>query len=49
VAEELACLGWSEQDLVAKRKQGPEKVASAARLRKETTLTVKDLVSRERK
>jgi hypothetical protein len=48
VAGELARFGWTELDLAARRKNAPEKLAIAARLRKETTLTVKDLFSRPR-
>jgi len=46
VAEELGRLGWTELDLVARRKNAPEKLAIAARLRKETTLTVKEIAAR---
>jgi hypothetical protein len=42
----LGRLGWTELDLAARRKNATEKLAIAARLRKETTLAVKDLVSR---
>jgi hypothetical protein len=45
-AKELRRLGWSELDLASKRKNAPEKLAIAARLRKETTLTVKDIAAR---
>ena len=47
IAEELARLGWSEQDLAAHRKNAPEKLAIAARLRKETTLTIKEISARD--
>jgi hypothetical protein len=46
VAEELARFGWTELDLAARRKNAPEKLAIAARLRKETTLTVKEIAAR---
>ena len=46
MAEELARLGWTERDLVARRKNAPEKLAIAPRLRKETTLSVKEIVAR---
>jgi putative transposase len=46
VAEELARLGWTELDLAARRKNAPPKLAIAARLRKETTLTVKEIAAR---
>lgn len=46
VPEELGRLGWTEQDLAAQRKNAPEKLALAARLRKETTLTVKEIAAR---
>ena len=40
VAEELGRLGWSEAQLGERRKSDPAKLALAARLRRETTLTV---------
>jgi len=40
VAEELGRLGWSEAQLRERRKSDPAKLALAARLRRETTLTV---------
>ena len=46
VAEELGRLGWTDLDLAARRKNAPEKLAIAARLRKETTLTVKQIAAR---
>jgi putative transposase len=46
VAEELSRLGWTEVDLAAQRKNAPEKLVIAARLRKETTLTVKEIAAR---
>jgi REP element-mobilizing transposase RayT len=38
--EELGALGWSEQDLQGRRKSDPQKVRIAARLRRETTMTL---------
>ena len=38
LAEELQRNGWSERDLLARRKKDPAKLAIAARLRRETTL-----------
>ncbi len=46
VAEELARLGWTEAELVARRKGDPGKMAMATRLRRETTLTVKAIAAR---
>ena len=46
VGEELRRLGWSEQDLTCRRKSDPGKLALAARLRRETTLTIKEIASR---
>lgn len=46
IAEELARLGWTEADLASQRKNAPEKLALAARLRKETTLTIKQIATR---
>ncbi len=40
VAEELQRLGWKQSDLAARRKSDPAKLAIAARLRKETTLSI---------
>ena len=45
IAEELNRLGWTEADLIARRKTDPGKLALAARLRKETTLTVKRIAA----
>jgi len=42
----LARLGWSETDLASRRKSDPAKLALAARLRQETTLTIKALAAR---
>jgi hypothetical protein len=46
LAEELARLGWREEDLAQRRKGDPGKMAIAARLRRETTLTVKAIAAR---
>jgi len=41
VREELAKAGWAEEDLASRAKGDPMKVAVAARLRQETTVTLK--------
>ena len=46
VGQELKRLGWKEADLAARRKNDPLKLAIAARLRKETTLTLKAIAAR---
>jgi putative transposase len=46
VAEELGRLGWNEAQLRERRKSDPAKLALAARLRRETTLTVGWIASR---
>lgn len=46
IAEELARRQWSEQELVARPKSHPVKLALAARLRQETTLSVKQIAER---
>jgi putative transposase len=46
IRQELTRLGWVESDLVSQRKNAPEKLAIAARLRKETTLTIKQIAAR---
>ena len=46
IAAELVRLGWSEQDLALHRKSDPAKLALAARLRKETTLSIKEIAAR---
>ena len=38
--EELDALGWAAQDLQGRRKSDPQKVRIAARLRRETTMTL---------
>jgi hypothetical protein len=46
IAEELQRLGWSEKDLVMRRKNDPDKMAIAVRLRRETTLSIKAIAAR---
>jgi hypothetical protein len=46
VAEELKRLGWNEGDLVIRRKSDPGKLGMGARLRLETTLTLKAIARR---
>jgi hypothetical protein len=46
VAEELARLQWTESDLVMRPKSDPVKLGVAARLRQETTLSVKQIAER---
>ena len=46
VAEELRRLGWKEKDLQLRRKGDPAKLALAGRLRKETTLSIRDIAAR---
>jgi len=46
VTEGLARLGWNPQELAARRKGDPGKLALAARLRQETTLSVKEIAQR---
>ena len=46
IAEELARLGWQEAQLAARRKQDPDKVQLAQRLRQETTLSVRQIAER---
>jgi hypothetical protein len=46
VLEELARLHWSQNDLQAQSKSHPKKLALAARLRQETTLSVKQIAER---
>ena len=43
--EELQRLGWRARDLVARRKSHPAKLALAARLRRETTLSLKAIAA----
>ena len=46
VAEELSRLGWTESDLATRRKSDPGKLGMGARLRKETTLSLKAIARR---
>jgi len=46
IAEELARLQWTLDDLAAQRKSHPSKLALGARLRRETTLSVKRIAER---
>lgn len=46
IAEELGRLCWQETELVSRRKHDPAKLAIAQRLRKETTLSVKQIALR---
>jgi hypothetical protein len=46
IAEELLRLGWTEKDLTARLKNDPGKLAVAARVRKETTLSIKWIAAR---
>jgi hypothetical protein len=46
IAEELGRLCWQETDLVSRHKQHPAKLALAQRLRRETTLSVKQIAIR---
>ncbi len=44
--EELSRLGWTPEELAARRKSDPVKLAIAARLRRETTLGLKEIARR---
>ena len=46
VAEELNQLGWQEEELAKRRKNDPGKLKMAARLRRETTLSIKAIAAR---
>jgi len=46
IGEELRRLGWQEMDLASRRRHDPVKLAIAMRLRKETTLSVKEIALR---
>ena len=46
VAEELQRLGWGESELMLRRKNDPDKMRIAVRLRQETTLSIKDIAAR---
>jgi hypothetical protein len=46
IAEELARRGWPESELATRRRSDPGKLASAARLRSETTLPIQWIAAR---
>jgi putative transposase len=46
LAQELKRLGLRQKDLASRRKNDPVKLEIAARLRRETTLTIKDIAAR---
>jgi hypothetical protein len=46
IAGELGRCGWSEQDLLTRRKNDPAKLEIGARLRRETTLPLKAIAAR---
>lgn len=46
VAAELTRLGWVEEELARRHQRDPDKLAIAARLRPETTLTIKEIALR---
>jgi hypothetical protein len=46
LAEELEHLGWREEDLASRPKNDPLKLELAARLRRETTLSIKAIAAR---
>ena len=46
IAEEMGRRGWKEGEWKRRRKSDPEKLAIAARVRRETTLTVKWIAAR---
>ncbi len=46
IAEELRRNGWCERDFLWRRKKDPIKLAIAARLRRETTLSLKAVAAR---
>jgi len=46
ISEELRHLGRQETQLASRRKRDPSKLAIAVRLRKETTLSVKQIAAR---
>ena len=45
-AQELDGLGWDQSELAGRRKSDPGKLAIAARLRNETTLSLKEVAAR---
>jgi len=46
IAEELKRLGWTEADLMSQRKNAPGKLDLAARLRRETTMSLRWIATR---
>ena len=46
ITEELGRLGWQQAELASRRKHDPAKLEIAARLRRETTLSVKQIATR---
>jgi putative transposase len=46
IAEEMERLGWKQADLLSRRKHDPGKIQLAVRLRKETTLSVRQIAER---
>ena len=46
ISEELRRLSWPEAELASRRKRDPSKLEIAVRLRKETTLSVKQIAAR---
>jgi hypothetical protein len=46
ITQALTALGWDETELKSRRKNDPSKLVLAARLRKETTLTTKEIAAR---
>ncbi|MCB1129434.1 MAG: hypothetical protein KDM81_23230, partial [Verrucomicrobiae bacterium] len=46
IGEELQRLGWTGADVERRQRTAPEKLELAARLRRETTLTIKELAQR---
>ena len=46
ITETLRQFGWQETDLISRRKRDPAKLQIAVRLRKETTLSVKQIAAR---
>src|ERR1017187_3602610 len=46
IAEELARRSWQESELATRRRSDPDRLAIAARLRRETTLPIKWIAAR---
>jgi hypothetical protein len=46
ITQDLAALGWNETELKSRRKNDPAKLALATRLRRESTLTTKEIAAR---